>query len=246
MKGCDDFEICLDGSYLSGLSTRNQDTVNYLSRIISKNGFAGYPHENAPFSMIHNKGFVIDHRLSWVSSINWNMESNCANREIGLLINSEAIARFFEYCIETDIHGDIDPPVITPKICYSEEDASPMLQISPDSDSSGLKKVILVLSDGTRFKWSMPISLEWRNKPVGIELTDLWGNQANCTVLLFPDREHAISSPISQIAGISPGIVLSFASSIGLILISARTIKRALLQSTRLTRFWYRIRTRFE
>ena len=46
------------------------------------------------FSLIHNKGIVIDGSV-WVGSVNWTATSFDRNREVAVLIVSEEVASFF-------------------------------------------------------------------------------------------------------------------------------------------------------
>ena len=51
---------------------------------------------------IHNKGVIVDNRSVLVSSINWNSNSPNFNRETGLIIVHDGIARYFEAVFEDD------------------------------------------------------------------------------------------------------------------------------------------------
>ena len=45
---------------------------------------------------VHNKGFVVDHRVVVVSSQNWSGEGVLNNRDAGLIIDNEDVAQYFE------------------------------------------------------------------------------------------------------------------------------------------------------
>jgi len=45
---------------------------------------------------VHNKGFVVDHRLVVVSSQNWSGDGVLRNRDAGLIIDSATVAQYFE------------------------------------------------------------------------------------------------------------------------------------------------------
>jgi phosphatidylserine/phosphatidylglycerophosphate/cardiolipin synthase-like enzyme len=47
------------------------------------------------FSNIHNKGMVVDNRSVLVSSINWNENSVTQNREVGIIIDSTDVAKYY-------------------------------------------------------------------------------------------------------------------------------------------------------
>jgi len=47
------------------------------------------------FANVHNKGVIVDNRSVLVSSINWNENSVRNNREVGIIIENESIARYY-------------------------------------------------------------------------------------------------------------------------------------------------------
>ena len=47
------------------------------------------------FSNVHNKGMIIDNKSVLISSINWNENSFINNREAGIIIENEDIARYY-------------------------------------------------------------------------------------------------------------------------------------------------------
>jgi phosphatidylserine/phosphatidylglycerophosphate/cardiolipin synthase-like enzyme len=47
------------------------------------------------FTNIHNKGMIVDNKSVLVSSINWNEDSVTLNREAGIIINNEDVARYY-------------------------------------------------------------------------------------------------------------------------------------------------------
>jgi len=51
--------------------------------------------EKSIFANVHNKGVIVDNRSVLVSSINWNENSVCNNREVGVIIDSEAAAQYY-------------------------------------------------------------------------------------------------------------------------------------------------------
>ncbi len=54
------------------------------------------------FEKLHAKGLIVDGETVVVSSINWNNNSLRNNREIGLLIENETVATYFERVFEAD------------------------------------------------------------------------------------------------------------------------------------------------
>ena len=49
----------------------------------------------SPFTTLHNKGMIIDNSTVLISSINWNEQSIRKNREAGLLITNQDVARYY-------------------------------------------------------------------------------------------------------------------------------------------------------
>lgn len=47
------------------------------------------------FTSVHNKGVIVDNHTVLVSSINWNENSVRRNRELGIIIENESIARYY-------------------------------------------------------------------------------------------------------------------------------------------------------
>jgi cardiolipin synthase len=57
---------------------------------------------------IHNKGVIVDECEVLVSSINWNENSPGFNREVGVIIEDEEAANYFQSAFEKD-WNDADP-----------------------------------------------------------------------------------------------------------------------------------------
>jgi hypothetical protein len=66
---------------------------------------------SSPFSVVHNKGLVIDDSMSVVSSNNWVYSSFARNRELAAVIGSEEVALYFSHAFELDWCPDTSPPV---------------------------------------------------------------------------------------------------------------------------------------
>jgi len=47
------------------------------------------------FSNVHNKGMIVDNKSVLISSINWNENSIINNREAGIIIENEDVARYY-------------------------------------------------------------------------------------------------------------------------------------------------------
>jgi len=197
MKSLDELVVCLDGSWLSSESQRNAEVIDLLSRgeySDHSRFYLGYQNRSAPFSILHNKGFVMDHRYSVVSSVNWGFESACSNRELSVVIDDRTIASFFEGCILRDVFGDSDPPSLRPSFSFSDDGYSLILSVSTDSDYSGLKRLTFITDDGRVSNWSAEIDIEHPPGYVDVHAVDLWGNTADVRLTLFPSQGYAGSS----------------------------------------------------
>jgi len=216
--------ICFDNNSLfSGTDNRNIRAIDMLSTVVKRNDakvFIGFPPSRAPFDILHNKGMVLDHHLSWVSSVNWNYESVCANREIGLLIDDGSVASFFEKNVKLDILGEENSPVIRPEVKLSEDGSKWIVFMSGSSDDSGLKSVTFTSSDGSRSRWTYNINLSDRDIRLDVKIIDLWGNEASGSMLIFPSGNSFTGWQPATF--LSPGMTLSIISfaGIGAILIS--------------------------
>ena len=47
------------------------------------------------FSNVHNKGMIVDNKSVLIASINWNENSVTCNREAGIIIENEEIAKYY-------------------------------------------------------------------------------------------------------------------------------------------------------
>ena len=56
---------------------------------------------------VHNKGMVVDGKWTLISSINWNRNSVAQNREVGVIIENEAVAQYFTEIFYWDFN---EPP----------------------------------------------------------------------------------------------------------------------------------------
>lgn len=88
----------------------NDDTVAWLRELAAAEGLdlqarlidvdntadrRGEDREDAGYSKIHNKGLVIDGRKTLISSINGSENSFKGNREMGVIVTSEAVAHYY-------------------------------------------------------------------------------------------------------------------------------------------------------
>ncbi|MCL7418808.1 MAG: phospholipase D-like domain-containing protein, partial [Halalkalicoccus sp.] len=57
------------------------------------------------FEKLHSKGVVVDDRTAMVGSVNWNANSVENNREVALIVESEAIASHYAATFDADWKG---------------------------------------------------------------------------------------------------------------------------------------------
>lgn len=91
--------VVLGGAYLDPQDPRDNTRTRYWLRTMAKA-------ESLPIEVrildyaatgmgIHNKGLIVDGRMVLISSINWTENSPLYNRELGLIIESEAVAAYY-------------------------------------------------------------------------------------------------------------------------------------------------------
>ncbi|HIH98152.1 MAG TPA: hypothetical protein HA346_04000, partial [Thermoplasmata archaeon] len=79
---------------------RNMETVELLkecgieARLLYTN--------STPFSNLHNKGMIVDSEKVLISSINLNANGLLKNREVGVIIENEKVANYFEDVFDYD------------------------------------------------------------------------------------------------------------------------------------------------
>ena len=92
----------------------NDDTVLYVNTIAANEGLDLQAKlvdlEVHGLTQLHAKGFVVDGRTVLVSSVNWNRNSPTANREVGLLVENEAVGAYFEDAFAWDWKDDLTAP----------------------------------------------------------------------------------------------------------------------------------------
>jgi len=111
--------LLLDGS---DFGSKGGDPLGNRATVSSLNGIAraeALPLEVRQFPpgadgivKVHAKGLIVDGRLAFASSLNWNRNSATRNREVGLLVDSLEVAEFFEGAFESDWAAAEDPRMI--------------------------------------------------------------------------------------------------------------------------------------
>jgi hypothetical protein len=105
-RGCQ-VKILLDSAFASPDNTGldNYDTVEYINSIARAEGLTDrlvakliyiedFEGKNE-LALVHNKGIIVDGYKTLISSINWATGSVIYNREAGVIIENEKVARFY-------------------------------------------------------------------------------------------------------------------------------------------------------
>ncbi|MDD1723940.1 MAG: phospholipase D-like domain-containing protein, partial [Methanospirillum sp.] len=111
-----DVRILLDGYYYNIEGEKdNDEMVDSLSTLAGRENIplqakVLYP-EKAGFLKVHTKGVITDDEVL-VSSMNWNENSACFNREAGVIIRSLPVASYYASVFLSDWSGELpDQPV---------------------------------------------------------------------------------------------------------------------------------------
>ncbi len=86
----------------------NRALVEWLNERAGEEGLALEARLARPrsrFEKVHAKGVVVDGEHVVVGSLNWNNHSARENREVAVVVESEAAARYFERVVRADIRG---------------------------------------------------------------------------------------------------------------------------------------------
>ncbi|OPY34671.1 MAG: cardiolipin synthetase [Methanomassiliicoccales archaeon PtaU1.Bin124] len=143
------------------------------------------------FSMVHNKGMIIDDSVL-VSSINLGHNALSENRETGVLIRSEAMADLYAKAFLTDWVPDPYPPhlVLMNTSIEQEGRTSMVLDASGSWDESGLVNITWDLNMDGEFEFAGPRAVVSPTEAVQImvRVTDNYGNYVQEVINLPPVR----------------------------------------------------------
>jgi cardiolipin synthase A/B len=160
------------------------------------------------FRMIHNKGIISDDAVL-VSSINMGRNAFSENREVGVVIRSQAIANFFAEAFLNDWSADPDPPhLILQNVTLSTmEGGKIVLDASGSWDRSGISNISWDLDlDGNFEKTGLRILVapEEISHDIMVRATDNYGNFVQ-EMVTVPGMESPSSSfTISPLYGLIP------------------------------------------
>lgn len=108
--------VLLDQTFVDTSDTRNNlMTVDALNALAQERGLdleARLMSDYHELGVLHNKGVIADDSVL-VSSINWADASVFQNREVGLIVSSPSVSRYFAEFFWRDWAVDPDPPSIS-------------------------------------------------------------------------------------------------------------------------------------
>jgi len=175
--------VLFDSSWFN--AGRNQLVVDCLRENSTSESslFAGLLDSQSPITLLHNKGAVIDGRISAITSNNWVSASFSRNRELAVVVESQEVALHFTKAFDFDWHSDETPPtcdagpdlelpmgrsvVLDASACSDDRIIS---KYSWDFDADGIVDSHDVKS---LFNGTVP-----GEHVVVLKVTDAWGNSA--------------------------------------------------------------------
>ncbi len=188
--------ILLDGTWYNVEGddpVDNDDTVAYVNDIARREGLpleAKIGNSGAHgLTKFHNKGVLVDNRIAFVSSLNWNRNAATNNREVGLIVESPAVAEPFRAAFAFDWRDDVTPPVADagPDL-VAYVDAPVVLSAAGSSDDVGIVSYLWDLGADARTDVAGRVANVTFHRPgaVPVRLTvrDASGNEANDTALV--------------------------------------------------------------
>jgi cardiolipin synthase len=111
-RGCE-VRIMLNPTYSC---VANQATIDYVRGIAAGNGsftleakFSDV--ESTGLNKTHNKGVIVDRNKVLISSINWNENSARNNREVGVIIENDAVGEYYTRVFLYDWYNGSLPPI---------------------------------------------------------------------------------------------------------------------------------------
>lgn len=190
MRGGATVKGLFDSSWYN--SEGNERIVGLLSGLAqneSLDGAFAQLDSRSPISILHNKGVILDGRMSLVSSNNWCFASFARNRELALLIDSREVASYFRTAFELDWTPDTTPPVVDAGL---DRTAAPGQSLVLDSRGSADDRAIADWAwdlggdgevDCTEPVYELTLDRPGRYRVV-LEVKDAWGNEGSDTVYI--------------------------------------------------------------
>lgn len=211
--------ILLDSSWFN--LERNEEVVEAVLAVSSAEALACQArlmNPSGPVTVLHNKGLVVDGRLSVVSSNNWVYASFARNRELAATIDSEEVARYFTSAFDVDWFPDVVSPVIQVPTEVSVPSGS-WVNLSSEccTDDRMLAGVRWdVDADGSVDSRSyclsvlMPVPGDF---VIALTVTDSWGNEATERIVIHVTGEGYSSAEAQPaphpLASVTAGAILA-------------------------------------
>ncbi len=176
----------------------NDDTMEYINGLAGKKGWdmqAKLISDVHGFSKVHNKGLVADNDTVVISSINWNENSPCCNRETALVVHSTVAGEYFASAFWRDWLDDLADPVAvinSPSECRSRDTV--LFSARESFDDTGI----------VNYSWDMDADGDWDafgkdvywrfeeagEQRVSLRVYDAYGNHTTAEkMLLVKDGE---------------------------------------------------------
>lgn len=215
-----DVRLLMDSSWFS-TSKDNAEVVEALN--VYPNFQAKLMDSDVDFNTLHNKGIIIDDSVL-ISSINWVNVSFFNNREVGVLINSSAIAAYFTRAFLNDWGSPPSPPQVKISILtdYLVAQSPILIEYSPSVGNRPIVNYSWDLNSDGQYDLYGPrqvLFLSEGNHKIQLMVTDDIG-QTNFSVI-----EMAISTPQPSDSGLTDVVFLPILT-IPLIYIVYRILKR--------------------
>jgi phosphatidylserine/phosphatidylglycerophosphate/cardiolipin synthase-like enzyme len=162
-------------SYLNNTELDNYDTYVYINGIAEDRNITEYlearlvDYDRLGLSKVHNKGMIVDGKWTLISSINWNRNSVCQNREVGIIIENEDVAQYFTELFLWDWN---EPPYASAKEVESAaaSEGVQFTDMSFDMDNNILQ-YYWDFGDGTNSTEQNPIHLYEKEGTYNVVLT---------------------------------------------------------------------------
>jgi hypothetical protein len=189
--------VLLDSSWGAANNLAVVEELNRQARATSVDLEARMVSSHHNFSVMHNKGLVIDD-LAIVSSINWGDSALYQNREVGVAIRSGPISSFFVDLFRQDWSVDPEPPVVVlPWTFQQVRSGDPvLLDASSSNDNAPSLRFCWDINgddveDSNASSWT--IRLPAGNHTITLSVRDLGGNTvtATCWVEVLPDDRRS-------------------------------------------------------
>jgi phosphatidylserine/phosphatidylglycerophosphate/cardiolipin synthase-like enzyme len=185
--------VLLDSSWGGANNLAVVEELNRLARVTSLDLEARMVSSYHNFSVMHNKGLVIDD-IAIVSSINWGDSALYQNREVGVAVRSEPISSFFRSLFWQDWSLDPVPPIVVLPWTYLQVRSGDPVLLDASSSTDNAQPLVFSwdidgdgVEDSKASTWT--IRLPVGNHTITLSVQDMGNNTATaiCWVEVLPD-----------------------------------------------------------